>query len=277
MRALSIELYKMFNRRRSYIGFAAVLVLVVLMMVVFRSEGDELLGFVAQNLTDVFVVQGNLVNGQLFSYLVLKTLIVHLPILIALVTGDLVSGERASGTLRLILTRPISRISLLTSKFLAASLYAICLVGFMGAMSVGLGILFFGSGDLLVLMSTVSIFEPPTATTRIVAAYCFGMLSMCTVASIATMLSTLLRSSVAAILGTIAAVIVLNFVAAFDVPMFEYVRPLLFTTHMNAWQSFFSYDFDIEGLLASSFVLVAYIVGSFLIAFSVFKRKDILS
>ena len=50
MRVLQLELFKIFNRRRSYIGFIAVIALVILVMAAFYYEGDELFNFVAQNL-----------------------------------------------------------------------------------------------------------------------------------------------------------------------------------------------------------------------------------
>ena len=54
--------------------------------------------------------------------------------------GDLVSGEEASGTIRLLLTKPISRTGLLASKFIAGAAYTFCLIVWLGIMAVVVGI-----------------------------------------------------------------------------------------------------------------------------------------
>ena len=123
MSILAIEIFKIYNRKRSYIGFVAVLAMVMLILLAFYFEGKEMFSFITQNLENTFVLQGNIVNGNMFSYIVLKSLWVHFPILVALVTGDLVSGEEQSGTLRIVLSRPVSRFRLITAKFISAIIY----------------------------------------------------------------------------------------------------------------------------------------------------------
>ena len=50
------------------------------------------------------------------TYILLNSLIIHIPILICLVTGDAIAGEASSGTLRLILQRPFSRNQIYLAK-----------------------------------------------------------------------------------------------------------------------------------------------------------------
>ena len=276
-RAISIELFKVFNRSRSYIGFLAVIVLIVLLMIVFYSEGETLFGFVSDNLDDTFTIQGDPLNGNLYAYLVLKSLWVHFPILIALVTGDLVSGERQSGTLRLILSRPITRTSLITAKFITGIVYVATLVLFMAVLSLVLGYIAFGQGDLLVIMNKLNIFEADDVLWRFVGSYAFGVLSMATVAALSILMSTVLRSSVAAILGTIAVIIVLNFIGTFSIPVFDAVKPWIFSTYMNSWQDFFTYDLEAAQLMRHAFILLAHIVVFYAISVIYFNKKDITS
>jgi ABC-2 type transport system permease protein len=56
-------------------------------------------------------------NGYLMAFIILQTLLVHVPLLIALVAGDMISGEANQGTLRLLLTKPVSRANLIIGKF----------------------------------------------------------------------------------------------------------------------------------------------------------------
>jgi energy-coupling factor transporter ATP-binding protein EcfA2 len=74
---------------------------------------------------------GNLVNGYMVSYLVLNFLWVHVPLLLVIVTGDLLAGEVNAGTFRILLTRPVSRFSLVTAKYIAALVYTLVIVIFL--------------------------------------------------------------------------------------------------------------------------------------------------
>ncbi|MDZ7776879.1 MAG: ABC transporter permease subunit [Bacteroidales bacterium] len=65
---------------------------------------------------------------------------IHIPFLVALVTGDLLAGEANAGTFRLLLIRPVSRTQLLTAKFLAGWIYMLSLMVFMFAFSIGFGV-----------------------------------------------------------------------------------------------------------------------------------------
>ncbi len=277
MNILFIELYKIYNRKRSYIGFVAVLVLVILVLLGFYYEGEEKFSFITKNLEDRFILQGNILNGNMFAYLVLKSLWVHFPILVALVTGDLISGESQSGTLRLILSRPVSRFELITAKFLAAIVYVSSLVMFMALLSITLGYLFFGSGDLLIIVNSVNIFNENDVLWRLISAYLFGIISMSTIAALSVFLSAVSGNSLAAILSTIVIVIVLTFVSLFNIPVLNMMKPFLFTSYTSSWQHFFTYDQSIFVLFRDLFILLFHIFGFYLLTILYFNRKDIVS
>ena len=152
-----IELQKLFCRSRSYIAFIAIGLIVGVIEWGLRLEGRQVLELLMQNLQEAFLLQGNLLNGYLVTYLVLNSLWLHVPILIALVTGDLVSGEAQAGTMRLLLTRPVGRLRLLTAKYLAGLLYTALVVAFLAVTSWGMGRLCFGTGDLIVFYQTLNI------------------------------------------------------------------------------------------------------------------------
>jgi len=277
MSILRIELFKIFNRKRSYIGFVAVLVMVLLIMLAFYYEGKDLFSFITQNLEDTFILQGNIVNGNMFAYIALKSLWVHFPILVALVTGDLVSGEEQSGTLRIVLTRPVSRLTLITAKFASAIIYVTSLVVFMAVLSIGLGYLVFGNGDLLVLMNTVNIFPANDVLWRMVSAYLYGILSMSTIAALSIFLSAITKNSLAAILGTIVIVIVLTFISLLNIPVLNSLKPFLFSSYTSSWQSFFEYGQNTLEIVKDASILLLYIVGFYLATIIYFNKKDILS
>lgn len=274
---VKIELYKIFTKPRTYIGFGAVLFIVVAIQLGFYFEGESVLDFVIQNLKDSFIFEGKLINAYTVSYVVLNTLWIHIPILIALVTGDLIAGEANSGTFRLILTRPVSRTKLLIAKFFAGWTYTYMVILLMILLSVGLGALLFGPGDLLILKGTVNIFSAEDALWRFGLAYAYGILSMTVVASLAFMLSAFAENSIGPIIGTFAIIIGLTILSTLGFSLLRPLTPYLFTTYLPSWSLFFDYELDLVKIIKAIVVDVAYIILFLGITFYYFKRKDILS
>ena len=166
-----IELEKLFRRGRTYIGFAAVILIVIIIQAGMALEGENLLNFISESLERSFVIHGNLLNGYLISYLSINSLWIHIPILVVIVAGDLISGETNAGTFRLILTRPVTRMNILTSKFLAGMVYIAILICILGFLSLGLGIIFFGEGDLVVILDTINIIPADSLIERFIFAF----------------------------------------------------------------------------------------------------------
>lgn len=277
MKILLIEIYKVFIRRRSYIGFGAILFIVILLLLAVNYEAKTVLDFLTSNLKESFSFQGNLINGNLYAHIVMRSLWVHIPLLIVLVTGDLVSGEYQSGTFRMLLSRPVSRFSIISSKFIAGWIYVFLLVLFMAVLSLGLGYIFLGKGDLLVTNDTFNIFNSDDVLWRFMLSYSFGILSMITVASLSILLSTIFDNSVTAILTSLAIVIVLTFLSTFNIPFINAVKPFLFTTQMGGWQSFFSFEIDYSSIILQSIILLVHILAFYLLSLYIFIRKDILT
>jgi len=274
---VKIELYKIFTKPRTYIGFGAVFLIVIAIQLGFYFEGEELLDFVIQNLKDSFIFEGKLINAYTVSYVVLNSLWIHIPILIALVTGDLIAGEANSGTFRLILTRPISRTKLLLAKFFAGWTYTYMVIILMIILSVGLGALLFGSGDLLILKGTVNIFTAEDALWRFGLAYAYGIPTMTVVASLSFMLSAFAENSIGPIIGTFAIIIGLTIISTLGFSLLRPVIPFLFTTYLPSWQLFFDYELDTAKIIQAVVVDLVYIILFLSITFYHFRKKDILS
>ncbi|HYE56563.1 MAG TPA: ABC transporter permease, partial [Chitinophagaceae bacterium] len=137
---IQLELFKIFRKPRTYIAFGAITALIVLIQIGFYADGESFLNFGMQSLTASFTIEGKVLNGYFMCYVILQLLLVHVPLLIALVAGDLVSGEANMGTLRLLMTKPISRTEFLLSKFIAASVYTFLLLIWMAVLSLGLSV-----------------------------------------------------------------------------------------------------------------------------------------
>jgi ABC-2 type transport system permease protein len=271
-----IELYKLFTRGRTFIGFVAILVIVVIFQLALYYEGKEMIDFVTSNLSDVFVMQGNLMNSYLVSYFIINALWVHVPILVVLVTGDLISGESQSGTIRLILSRPVSRISFVTAKMIVAVIYSSLLVILLAFLSLTMGYFLFGTGDLMVILGTVNIIAEHDALWRFIGAFSFGVISMMMIAALSVFFSALSNNSLAPILITMALIIVLSLIVSLDLSALNTIKPFLFTNYLTSWQLFFDYEVDVNRIIHHGIILFVFILIFYILTVVVFRRKDIL-
>ncbi len=287
---VQIELYKIFKKPRTYIAFGAVAAIVGLIQLGFYADGESYMKFGMQTLSDSFDVSGNIMNGFLLAFIILQTLLVHVPLLIALVAGDMVSGEANQGTLRVLLTKPISRQSLILGKFIASSMYTIVLLLWMAIWALGISMLVFGVDDMLILKSaSVSQITAADVMWRYVAAFGFASLAMLTVAALSFFLSLFAENSIGPIMATMSIIIVFTILNTLDLPIFNLVKPYLFTSHMLGWKGFFDVQVNddneqiigsIENLpavLTSAGILLLHVLGFLLASVLVFRRKDIMS
>jgi ABC-2 type transport system permease protein len=273
-----IELYKIFKKWRTYIGFIAIAVLVPVIQLAMLAEGERALDFMTPYLQQSFVFVGNLLNGYLISYIILNSLVIHIPFLIALVAGDLLAGEATAGTYRLLITRPVSRFKILSSKFLSGIIYTNLLVLWLAVISLGLGIIIFGVGELIVIKSSgIIIFPQYDILWRFLLGYSFASLSMMVVASLAFLLSSLVENAIGPIVSTMAIIIVFIIISAIDIDIFQKIKPFLFTTYMSSWRLFFDDPIDLSKILESTLILVGHILAFFGVTVYIFHKKDILT
>lgn len=273
-----IELFKIFRKPRTYIAFAAIAAIVFLVQLGLYVDGRSYLGFLLQSFEQSFQINGVILNGYFVCLFILQALLVHVPLLISLVAGDMVAGEANMGTLRLLMTKPLTRTELMLSKFFASCIYTILLLSFMALLSLYGSLLIFGKGDLMVFKSEmVSILESNDVLWRYTAAFGFAAISMITVASLAFLLSVFAENSIGPIIATMSVVIVFTILTSLDLPFFNQLKPFLFTNHMLNWKGFFDRPVDSAEVLKSALVLTAHIIIFVSLAIWSFRKKDILS
>jgi ABC-2 type transport system permease protein len=272
------ELVKIFAKPRSYIGFVAIAIIVSLIHVAMYVDGLNYISFITGPLESAFNIEGKILNGNLVCFIILQTLIIQIPLLVALVTGDLISGEAAMGTIRLLMTRPLSRTSVLFSKFFAGAVYVFILLVWLGLVSLGIGMIIFGPGDLIVLKSeTITIIPADDTLWRFFAGLGIAFISLLVVASFSLLLSCYSENSIGPIISTMAVIILFTIVGSMDIPLFEKVKPFLFTTHMVIWRNMFDQELDYNLICNSMLMLIGHIVLFLFIAWYSFRKKDILS
>ena len=272
------EFLKIAARPRSYISLLAVSILVGVILFALKADGLSFITLLTSSFEQTLTFNGSILNGSLVAFIVLQMLIIHIPLLIALVTGDMVSGEAAMGTLRMLGTKPISRTNLLLSKFIAGNIYTLIILIWLAAMSLGAGKILFGVGDLMVLNSDgLVILQQDDIGWRFFGAFVVAYLSLVTVATLSTTLSCFTDNSIGPIVVTMSIIILFTIINTLDVGVFDTIRPFLFTTHMAAWRSFFEDPLPVSDILKSVGILSAHIVILMGTAMYKFTKKDILS
>lgn len=287
---LKIELFKVFKRPRTYIAFIAVWAIVTLIQVAIYVDGPKYMDFVMKDIKDNFDVIGNPLNGYFVCFIILQTLLIHVPLLVALVSADMIAGEANMGTLRLLITKPISRSKLLLSKFLASSIYAIILLIWIAILGLFVSMLVFGTDGLMNVKSyEIIILNGNDIFWRYICAFGYAAIALITVASLGFFFSIFAENSLGPIVATMSVIIVFTILTTLDIPLFQNVKHLFFTSHMIGWKGFFEMKLDADAVsipgtirnlpavLRSAAVLLLHIVLFVGGSIFIFNRKDVLS
>ncbi len=285
-----IEIVKVFKRPRTYIAFVAVWAIVSLIQLAIYADGPKYMDFVLKDIKDSFDVIGNPLNGYFVCFVILQTLLVHVPLLVALVSADMVAGEANMGTLRLLITKPVSRTQLLLSKFLASSFYTFVLLVWIAVLGLFLSMLIFGTDGMINAKSyEIIILNGNDIFWRYLLAFAYATLALLTVTAVGFFFSIFAENSLGPIVATMSVIIVFTILTTLDIPLFQSVKHLFFTSHMIAWKGFFEMKTDAEGMsipgtirnlpaiLKSAGVLLLHIVLLVGASIYLFKRKDVLS
>lgn len=291
LQLLRIEIYKIFKRPRTYIAFAVIAFIILLIQVSLKFGGEDYAGLLMSGLNQTFEVPpAEILNGYLVCFIVLNLLLVHVPILVALIAGDMISGEANMGTLRLLASRPVSRTQLLLIKFVAASVYTFLLLIWVALLALFGSILMFGTNSLFVARETDSnIISSYDILWRYGAAFLFAGIGLITVAALSFMLSTFADNSIGPIVATVCIIIIFTILTEMQIPFYEEtIKPYLFTTHMLGWKGFFyvkgkegvTIDGSISNFSAivkSALILLGYTTIFLFAAVWYFRKKNILS
>ena len=273
-----IELFKIFRKPRTYIAFVAIAAIIFLVQLAFYLDGEKYMSFMMASFETAFTFEGRMMNGYFIFFIILQTLLVHVPLLISLVAGDMVAGEANMGTLRLLVAKPVSRSSIILGKFWSTCIYTVFLLTFMAIVGLFGSVLLFGTSDLLIFKTDkLLLIDRSDVLWRYAAAYGFAALSMITVASLAFLFSVLAENSIGPIIAAMSVIIVSTILTTMDIPFFNGMKPYLFTNHMLNWKGFFDRPVDKPEVLKSALFLIAHITLFVSLSIYIFRKKDILS
>jgi ABC-2 type transport system permease protein len=289
---LKIELFKIFKQPRTYIAFGAIAAIVFLIQIALKFDGKAYLELLMGDLKNSFDFdKEKTLNGYLICFVILNTLLIQIPLLVALVAGDAIAGEANMGTLRLVLTKPVSRTQFMLIKFTSSVVYTVALLLWMALLGLLGSVLIFGTNNLAVIRSEgVEIINGFDVWWRYLAAFGYAAVALTTVAALSFLLSVFAENSIGPIIATMSIVIVCTIMSEMNIPIYDKtIKPWLFTTHMVAWKGFFyvkatadrvTIDGSVANLpaiLKSLSILLGYIILFTGSAIWVFRKKDILS
>jgi len=289
---LQFELFKTFKKPRTYIAFAAIAAIVFLIQLALLINGKEYVKFILSSVDETLIIPyAKITNGYWICFAILNLLLIHVPILVALVSGDIIAGEANAGTLRLLLTKPISRTKLMLIKFLACVIYTLILLIWMAFLALFVSIILFGTNDLVVAKEFELLqIEKADVLWRYFAAFGFAAIALIVVAALSFFLSSISENSIGPIVATVSIIIVLTILSELRIPLYDKtLKPYLFTTHMLGWKGFFYIASNADGqtirgsisnlaaVLKSLYILIAYIIIFTGSAIFIFNRKDILT
>ena len=279
---LKLESLKLIRSRSFLLSFVSLTAFVALMLWGFYSYAQSKGGEQATAQFKYTYESKSYFNGLTFAlYSVLFSFSLLIPIFVAMIAGAQIAGERQAGTLRMICVRPVSRVSLLLSKFLVVAFYTYLLMAFFVGLNLLVGLCFVGWGDLQLYPGALNLVDEPgkllrnEALLRFAYASISGTWALLVIAAIAILFSVLFENPAMATVATLALYVVFHIIGRIE--FFEHLRPYFFTTDMDFWRDVFKPEIPWQSFCHYGSICGAYVFGILLLATTIFHRKDITS
>jgi ABC-2 type transport system permease protein len=275
---LRSELWKMFGKKRTYIGFGAFLLAHATILLLFRywqgprrdmAHRLELLGYDSQKYIS---------NLTMAVAVLIPVAVLLMPLYVALVGGDLLAKEAEDGTLRMILARPISRFRLALVKWLAGLVFSIVLALALGTLGAAFASCLFPQGGLFAFLpmdGIFSLFEPGEGWSRYTIATAILGANAATVMGLALMFSCFNVKPAAATVLALSVLLTSKIVQ--EMPYFHDLQHWFFTYHMNYWMRIFEQRVPWAEILQSLSILFGFNLTLLIIGCVAFQVRDIKS
>jgi ABC-2 type transport system permease protein len=260
------ELRKLVSQKRTYLGLG--LAMLMPLIFVLSQQLRHHHPHEADNIFASQITQSGLATPVL---MLLFESFFLLPLIAALVAGDIVAAEDGNGTLKTILTRSVDRGQVFAAKVLAAMTYAAFAVFLSAAVATIAGVASWGFKSITTYSGTVV--SAPKGLLLVFAANACFLIPLLTVTCIGVLLSTVTRNSAAAVVGTVGATLVLTIVA--QIPGLEGLKPYLLTEQYSNWHGLLRTPTDWAPITHSAWVCALYAGPALFAAYLVFLRRDV--
>jgi ABC-2 type transport system permease protein len=260
------ELRKLISQKRTYLGLGLAVILPLIFVLVQNLHTHR--GHEPGNIFASHITQSGLATPVL---MLLFLSLFMLPLIAALVAGDIVAAEDGNGTLKTILTRSVDRGQVFAAKALAAMTYATIALFLSAVVATVAGVASWGFHDVVTFSGTVV--SAPEGLLLVFAANAVYLIPLLSVAAIGVLLSTATRNSAAAVVGTVGLVILLYIISG--IPGIEGIKPYLLTEQFENWHGLLRTPTDWTPIWHSAWVCALYAIPSLLAAYLVFLRRDV--
>ncbi len=213
-------------------------------------------------------------NGVFLTFIALSLLLILvLPVVIAVISGDSVAGEAGYGTLRYLLTVPAGRTRLLAVKYLAIMVWAVTATFIVSAVALLAGVILFPVGPVTLLSgTTVSL---GAGLVRVLFVTLYVCAAMAALGAIGLAISTFTEHAI----GAIAAIMILVVASEVvdQIPQFAPVAPYLPTHWWNSFDALLRTPVDTTTLWHGMASFGVYAVLFCAIAWARFTSADVTS
>ena len=274
---LRSELWKLFAKKRTYIGFLMFLLAQNAIILVFRFTNGPRVSMMRTLEGNGYLAQEFISALTVATFMLLPIAYMLLPLYVSLVGGDLVAKEAEDGTLRMILSRPVSRLRLLLLKWLAGAIFSLALVVALGLFGVLFASLWFPWKGLFVFIpgELFSVFGALGGLEHYTAAHLMMAAKAVTVMGLAFMFSCFNVKPAAATILAVSFVFV-NFIMQ-NIPYFRDLQHWFLTYHLNIWQFMFAQPIPWWRIGESLSILLGFNLTFVVIGVTAFHVRDIKS
>ena len=270
------ELWKLFGKKRTYIGFGAFLLAQIAILMAFKftrwqSDFERMLGgngYMSSDFISALTVA---------VVMLIPQIIFLMPLYATLVGGDMVAKESEDGTLRMILCRPISRVRLLWVKWLAGTIFAAVLVTVLGTTALAFARIAFPWGGMFVFVpgQAFNAMSADEGFQRFLFSHLFLAVNASTMVSIAFMFSCFNMKPAAATIVALSYLFI-NVVME-SIPFFDRYDDFFITYHFRSWLLVLENPVQWARVLRSEVILVAVNITAFVVGAMAFQIRDIKS
>lgn len=198
-------------------------------------------------------------------------------VFVIIIAADMVAGEYTAGTMKLLLIRPHSRTSILFSKYIALSLFAIVMLTLLVVCGYSTNALFYGVGNIhttdLFLNQQGQVIQQ-NVLLQVIKMYGSSIIPIMSYVTLAFTISTILRNSALALGMSLFLMIVGNSMIEATAKL-EWLKYLPFA---NSDISLYIFHLPARPEMTLAFsitVLLIYIIALVLLSWNVFKRRDV--
>lgn len=274
--AVRAELEKLFARKRTYIPLAVALVAEVIFfsLVSHRLVYNALAGHALNFGYDFAEFGGALTMATLFLRAYVSVLSA---LCIALVAGDIMAREIEDGSIRMVLSRPVSRGTVAGAKLVVSLLYAAVIMLFFAASSWALARLFFGPTRGVLIFDWYAWEFYAMGSTEGWMKFVLGAALLCmqgfVIAAVCFMFSCLRMKSATAIVAPVL-LLLLDYVLK-NIPFLRAYRHFFLEYHFLCWSRVSQYHVPWPETGQSLAILGAWAVTCGLIGICAFTVRDI--